>query len=88
MWPSASTGPARLLPGTGATRLAPAAWGALASAAAVLAFSAFSHTDWAMARGATLRQQCSFVATMLAVGLRLWFADRGDEHDQGAQLTS
>ncbi|WP_427913143.1 hypothetical protein ACPWT1_21385 [Ramlibacter sp. MMS24-I3-19] len=68
----APIGPVRLPERAGAIRLVPAGWGAVISAVVVLAFSAVSHTDWAMAREESLRQRCSFVATMLAVGVRLW----------------
>lgn len=56
----------------GPSRPAPGGWAALLSAVLVLAFSALSRTDWAMAREESLAQRCTFVATVLAVGVRLW----------------
>lgn len=56
--------------GTG--RRVPGGWRPVVSAALVLAFSALSRTDWAVPGGETLAQRCTFVATLLAIGIRLW----------------
>lgn len=68
MAPSGTFGPARP---AGRAGTAAAAW-TVVSAALVLAVSTLSRTDWAMAREESLRQRCSFLAAVLAVGLRLW----------------
>lgn len=75
MRPSSPAGPVRLQGPAGvACSTSSGGWRAVMSAALVLAFSAWSRTDWAMAREESLRQRCSFVAALLAVGVRLWLA--------------
>jgi hypothetical protein len=49
-------------------------WWTMLAAALVIALSALSHTEWALARQEPLRQRLVFVLTVLAVGARLWFA--------------
>lgn len=78
MGPSGAVGPARLPRPAGANRLAPpGGWWPLVSAALLVGVGALSRTGWVLAREASLRQQCSFVATLLAVGVRLWFPPFG-----------
>jgi hypothetical protein len=50
------------------------AWWTAAATAIVIALSALSHTDWAMARQEPLRQRFLFVVTILVVGARLWIS--------------
>lgn len=69
----------------GPSRPAPGGWAALLSAVLVLAFSALSRTDWAMAREESLAQRCTFVATVLAVGVRLWLKPFGSNRRNEAR---
>jgi hypothetical protein len=62
----------------GPSRPAPGGWAPVLSAAVVLAFGALSRTGWAPLAGeVSLRQRCAFVATMVAVGVRLWLRPVG-----------
>lgn len=70
---SGPVGPPRLAGRAGVAFPACGGWGAVVSAALVLAFGALSRRDGSTAREESLRQRCSFVATLLAVGVRLWF---------------